>query len=168
MSEHTRAVGALGIWTALIAAVDQGIKGLVMATLPGKSHILLPGFFELVYKQNDGAAFSLLHGTHISLLLALNLLVLAFFIYLIRPYRAMRSGRIAAVLVLGGALGNLIDRVLRHYVVDYLYFHIQTAFSWPVFNLADAFVVAGVVLLVWLILQSDRHRDAKTPGGEPA
>ena len=153
----------LVIWTLLIALVDQGIKGLVLATMWGKSYVIIPGIFSLSYRENTGAAFSMFEKLHISVLVGLNLLVLALFLFLIRPFLRARLGRGAAMLVIGGALGNLIDRVFRHHVIDYLDFHI-----WPVFNLADAFVVAGVLLLVWLIFRDERARHdqpADVPGG---
>jgi len=155
-------------WVALIAAVDQGVKGLVVAALPGKSPIHLPGPFSLVYVQNTGAAFSLLNGTHTVLLVALNVLVLAFFLYLIRPFLSLRAGRVAAVLVLGGALGNLIDRVFRHYVIDYVNFYVSPRLHWPVFNLADTVVVIGVAILVWQVLRGERAEPTAgedDPGG---
>jgi len=157
VNQRAKTVGRLAVWAALIAAIDQGIKGLVVATLtplPDKSLVLLPGMLSLTYRENTGAAFSLLYGTHIAMLVALNLLVLAFFLYLIRPYLAMRTGRFAAAMVLGGAVGNLIDRIFRGYVVDYISFYVSPRLHWPVFNLADTVVVIGVVALVLLVLQS--------------
>jgi signal peptidase II len=104
---------------------------------------------------------------HIAVQLTLIALVLVFFLYLIRPYLNLRAGRLAAVLVLGGAVGNLIDRIFRvndsgrHFVVDYLDFHV-----WPVFNLADTCVVIGVALLVLLVLRSERTRSDE-PESDP-
>lgn len=173
--ERARAVGRLTIWAALIAAVDQGVKGLVVVTLtplPDKSLILLPGLFSLTYRENSGAAFSLLQNMHSAVLIVLNVLVLVVFLFLIRPYLALRAGRFAAAMVLGGAVGNLIDRLFRvdnsgrHFVVDYLDFHV-----WPVFNLADAFVVIGVAVLVLLVLRVERAQSIEPvepdtdPGG---
>ncbi len=141
----------------LTAAVDQLIKGLVLATLPGKSHVIVPGLLRLVYRENRGVAFSFLDGIPVPVLLLVNLAVLAIFLWLVRPYLSRGLGRLCAVLVLGGALGNLYDRLVRHFVIDYLDFRI-----WPVFNLADACVVAGVGVLVVLLL---RHTPAGAGGG---
>lgn len=154
----------LAVWVALIAAVDQGVKGLVVATLsPDKSRIILQNLFSLTYQTNTGAAFSLLRDTHAAIIVLLNVLVLVFFLWLVRPYLALRMGRLAAVLVLGGAVGNLIDRVVRGHVVDFLSIHVST-FQWPVFNLADTFIVIGVGLLVLLVL---RMEHAKTEPEQP-
>ena len=158
MNARAGAIGRLVFWTALIAAIDQGIKGIVVATLPGKSYPIITGLFSLTYQQNEGVAFSMLRNAHIAVVLALNLLVLAFFLFLIRPYLNVRLGRAAAVLVLGGALGNVIDRIVRHAVIDYLSFYISPRLYWPVFNLADAFVVCGVALLVLMILRGERAK----------
>lgn len=151
MKTRVPALGIVAVWALLIAAVDQAIKGLVLAHLPGKSQIIVPGLLDLVYRENRGVAFSIFEGLPIPVLLAANLVVLALFLWLIHPYLSRRAGRLAAVLVLGGALGNLYDRLVRHYVIDYLDVHV-----WPVFNVADACVVAGVGVLVLLILRSER------------
>jgi len=166
VSERAKAIGTLAVWVALIAAVDQGIKGLVVANLSQQSPIHLLGPFSLTYQTNTGAAFSLLHDTHSVLILLLNALVLAFFLYLIRPYLNLRAGRLAAALVLGGAAGNLIDRVVRHHVVDYVNFYVSPQLHWPVFNLADTCIVIGVALLVLLVLRSERTRSDE-PESDP-
>lgn len=163
-------IGVLAVWVALIAVADQAVKGLVKAqlrTMPGGSN---DGLFSLTYQTNTGAAFSLLRDAHAALIIGLNVLVLLFFVWLVRPYLALRMGRVAAVLVLGGAMGNLIDRVFRGRVIDYLSFRVST-FQWPVFNLADTFIVIGVGLLVRLVLRVECARTARSvehetePGG---
>jgi signal peptidase II len=148
------AIGMVCGFALLVAAVDQGIKGVVTATFaPNASRVILPGIFSLTYRRNTGAAFSLLHDSPIAALLTLNLLVVGVFLLLIRPYLSSPLGRLAAVLVLGGALGNLIDRLRLHYVIDYLDFHV-----WPVFNLADACVVIGIGALILSMLRAERGK----------
>ncbi|MHB0939232.1 MAG: signal peptidase II [Armatimonadota bacterium] len=173
MNQRAAVIGRLAAWVALIAAVDQGVKGLVTAylfTLPYKSLPVIQGLFSLTYQTNTGAAFSLLRDLHAAVIVALNVLVLVFFLWLVRPYLEMRAGRLAAMLVLGGAVGNLIDRVFRGYVIDFLSIHVST-FRWPVFNLADMFIVIGVGLLVLLVLRMERAKSAESiepetdPGG---
>ncbi len=160
MNGNARAIGWVTALALLVAAVDQYLKGLVTDALaPDKSHILYPGVLELNYHQNTGAAFSLFHHAPSWILLVLNLLVLGIFLALIRPHLPTRAGRVAGVLVLGGALGNMIDRLRLHYVVDYLDFHV-----WPVFNFADACVVIGVGVLIVLLLRTERAHPI-VPGG---
>lgn len=166
MNSRAGVIGGLAVWVALIAAVDQGVKGLVTAyltVLPDRSLPVINGLFSLTYQTNTGAAFSMLRDTHAAVIVVLNVLVLVFFLWLVRPYIPFRAGRVAAVLVLGGAVGNLIDRIFRGRVTDFLSLHVST-FQWPVFNLADMFIVIGVGLLVLLVLRVER---AKTEPVEP-
>ncbi|HEY3377471.1 MAG TPA: signal peptidase II [Armatimonadota bacterium] len=147
----------------LVAAIDQGVKRLVVEGYPlGESHSLIPGVLDLSYRQNTGAAFSLFHHAPTAALIAVNILVLGFFLALVYPHLRTRSGSAAAVLVLGGALGNLLDRVRWHYVVDYIDFRV-----WPVFNIADMCIVAGVGLLVLVMIRAEWKRPP-SPGSEHA
>ena len=132
-----------------------------MTALPlDKSRVILPGILALTHRHNPGAAFSLWPQMPPVVLLSLNVLVLGVFVALIWPCLAQRAGVAAAILVLGGAIGNIIDRFSRHFVIDYLDFHV-----WPVFNLADTCVVVGVAILVWQLL---RPAPAEPAEGETA
>ncbi|MHB9024629.1 MAG: signal peptidase II [Armatimonadota bacterium] len=136
-----------------LTAVDQIVKGLVTGALaPGESRPIVDGLLWLTHQHNTGAAFSLLRDAPPALVLTLNAVVMVFFVGLAAHYLHLPAGRVAAVLVLGGALGNLIDRARLHYVIDYLDVRV-----WPVFNLADAFVVAGVALLVVVMFRAEHH-----------
>jgi len=146
----------------LMAAVDQLIKWqLVRHFFLGESAVLVPRLLDLTYRQNPHAAFSLLQSLPPAALLAITLVVLVLFSVLIWPYLRTRGGIAAAGLVYGGALGNLIDRIRLHYVIDYLDFHV-----WPVFNLADASVVVGIGVLMLCIIRTDHARQHST-GGQP-
>ena len=139
---------------ALTVLLDQLTKGAVAHLLvPGDSLPLLPPILSLTYVQNTGAAFGILKGlTWLSILLSL---VVAAWIVL----ELLRSGQGAHAplrlwalsLVLGGAMGNLIDRVWRGHVVDFIDVHV-----WPVFNVADSAITIGVVLLLWPVLLARR------------
>ena len=150
MTVRTRACGLAAALALLIGGLDQWLKGLVVAALwPDKSRVVLHGILDLTYRENPGAAFSLWPHVQQPLLLTLNLLVLGAFLVLIWPQLPTRPAIAAAVLVLGGGIGNIIDRVRLHYVIDYLDFHV-----WPVFNLADACVVLGVGILMWMLMRA--------------
>lgn len=153
---------ALGIGlVAGVVAIDQGVKGLVVEKLsPVGSHPLVPGLLDLSLRQNSGVAFSLLHSLPPGAMIALVLVVLGVFLALALPYLRTGGGMAATVLILGGALGNLVDRITRKAVVDYLDVHV-----WPVFNLADVAIVVGVGLLIVTLLLADR-RPSPVPGGE--
>lgn len=141
-----------------LAALDQLIK--IWATtylLPVGSMPLVPGFVELQYVLNDGMAFSLLSGQRWLLIVvtgAVLLVVAAALLF----YKMSRLERIVWMLVLGGGLGNLIDRVRTGVVVDYLNFQF---IEFPVFNFADICVCTGVGLLILsLLLDLRRERRA--------
>lgn len=147
-----------------LAALDQLIK--VWATtylLPVGSMPLIPGFIELRYVLNDGMAFSLLSGRRWLLIGVTGVVLLAVAIALI-VHKMPRLERIVWMLVLGGGLGNLIDRVRTGVVVDYLNFQF---IDFPVFNFADICVCTGVGLLV-LSLLLDLRKERRAAASAPA
>ena len=132
-------------WLGLAGAVivlDQLSKWAVLASLPPFASIELTGFFNLVHVRNEGAAFSLLAdqpGWQRLFFIILALAVSAYIIWsLRRPAPALQHAAFA--LILGGALGNVIDRMVLGNVVDFLDFHIA-GWHWPAFNLADSAIV---------------------------
>ena len=131
----------------LVLFFDQLTKFWVQKSmLPRDSIPLIPGVFHLTYVQNTGAAFGFLREKTL-FFIAVAVLVLGFIIFLIpRLPRGNLFLRVVFGLLLGGALGNLIDRIRFGYVVDFLDFRI-----WPVFNIADMAIVVGVCFLVWEI-----------------
>lgn len=128
---------------ALIAA-DQGLKYWVVSHLAlGESAPFLPGLMQLTRLHNTGAAWSSFSGMT-TLLIAVTVVLIVLVLWLLIK-RIVRHplGVTACLLILGGGLGNMIDRVLRGYVVDM--FDLQL-FTYPIFNLADCFVVIGAIL----------------------
>lgn len=136
---------------ALIVVFDQLTKLWIVAALrPGES-IALTSFFNLVHVYNPGAAFSFLSdagGWQRWFFIVLALAVSLWLTLLIRQHAAERLLPLAAALILGGALGNVIDRVRFGAVVDFLDVHVA-GWHWPAFNVADSAISVGVVLLVW-------------------
>lgn len=128
---------------ALIAA-DQGLKYWTVSHLAvGQSAPFLPGVMQLTRLHNDGAAWSSFSGMTALLIAVTALLMLGVLILLVRRIVRHPLGVAACLLVLGGGAGNLIDRVLHGYVVDMFDLLL---FNYPIFNLADCFVVVGVLL----------------------
>ena len=126
-----------------VLALDQILKGLVVARLSlGQSIPLIPGFLYLSRVHNTGSAFGLMGGRNYFLASIAALIALGMGWGLWRGIFPGRWGKVGGSLVLGGALGNLLDRVLRGYVVDYVDFRF-----FPAFNLADAAVVVGAAAM---------------------
>lgn len=137
----------------LIVILDQITKARVIATLPlGASTPLIPGVFHLSHTQNRGMAFSLLQGATL-LLAGAALIVIAVIVrsaHNAGPRLPLLYG-LALALPLGGALGNLIDRLRLGYVTDFLDFRL---INFPVFNVADSAITIGIVLLAWRTLMA--------------
>jgi len=144
-----------------IVACDQVSKALVVDSLGlGQSHPLVPGFLHFTLVRNTGMAFGLLSGADIPFKAALVTLLSvaamgAVAYYALKSPQNERLTRIGLSLILGGAMGNIIDRARLGYVVDFVdVFYRDT--HWPAFNVADTFICIGVGLL---LLDSFRRRD---------
>jgi signal peptidase II len=154
-----------------VLALDQLTKALVLRFLGyAEEKIVMPGFFKFVHWHNTGAAWSLFHDNNgVLAIIALAALVI---LYLSRRHFDSRTlpGQIAFGLIVGGILGNLIDRIFRKHVVDFLYFYLQQRgggeHGFPAFNVADTAICTGVGL-VFLITWRNEHR-AKPAEDTPA
>jgi signal peptidase II len=134
-----------------VVVLDFLSKRWVEAHLAFGEFIPVTGFFNLVLAHNTGAAFSFLAGAGgWQNLFFMAVAVVACVVMLVLIYR--NTGNILFIaslgLILGGALGNLIDRVMLGHVVDFLDFHLG-GWHWPAFNVADSAITVGTVLLVW-------------------
>lgn len=143
------------LWVAgIIILFDQLSKYMIrMLMYPGQTIPLIPKIFHLTYVQNPGAAFGMLaHRTSFFAIITLAVIIFILFFY----YR-LGSGRsvlrLGLALQLGGAVGNLIDRLYFGHVTDLFDFRI-----WPVFNIADMAIVLGVGLLCWEIINSSPEK----------
>jgi signal peptidase II len=142
----------------LLLVLDQVTKWLVSRYLTlYSSVVVLPGFFNLTHIRNKGAifgAFSRVNNRAVLFLLTgASLVALALVLYyFFRTPASERGTKLALSLILAGALGNLIDRVFKGYVVDFLDFHIQGR-HWPFFNVADSAITIGAVLLLIFLLK---------------
>lgn len=144
MEQQKRTLGYI-LLIALLIAVDQIVKGFVATRMDLFQSIELWQFIKLTYIHNTGAAFGILNGSRI--LFVLFTAALLVLVALVWRKAWMKRYYCAVSLILGGALGNCIDRIFRGYVVDFIDFT-----YWPVFNIADIAVVCGTILLAVLIL----------------
>jgi signal peptidase II len=141
----------------LVILGDRWTKRLVAARIPLYKHIqIIPGFFRLTHTENTGAAFSLFADSpahwKTGLLIGFSVVAMVIVSVLLwKQQQALTITGIALSLILGGAAGNLWDRVLTGRVVDFLLFYFKR-YQWPVFNMADSSIVIGASLLVLEIL----------------
>lgn len=144
--------------STVIVALDLFTKHLVQSALVYGEHITITSFFNLVLTYNAGAAFSFLSDASgwqrwffSGIAASASILI----VYLLRKHAAEKLFCISLSLVLGGALGNLWDRITLGHVVDFLDFHIS-GYHWPAFNVADSAIFVGAMLL---IVESFRHKE---------
>jgi len=136
-------------FSAVVIAIDVYTKHLIQQAFQYGEHQQITSFFDLVRYHNEGAAFSFLAnqgGWQHFFFTAIAVVASAVMIYLLRKHAEQKLFCFAIALVLGGALGNLYDRLTLGYVVDFLFFHYQS-YYWPAFNVADSAITVGVVLL---------------------
>jgi signal peptidase II len=142
--------GRLGL-ALLVLAVDQATKLWAAGTLDYGMPVTVLPFFNLTLVHNTGAAFSFLADAggwqRIFFIVVSGVVSLVLVAWLWRLPRDARLLGIALALVLGGAVGNLVDRIAYGYVIDFLDFH-ATGWHWPAFNVADSAISCGVVLLL--------------------
>ena len=153
----------LGI-SAIVIALDLYTKHLVQSAFTYGEHYPVTAFFDLVLYHNEGAAFSFLAGAggwQRLFFSAFAIIASAVIVHLLRKHPDKTLFCFALSLVLGGALGNLYDRLTLGYVVDFLFFHYETWY-WPAFNVADSAITVGVVLLLWDGLIEEKKNAGKT------
>jgi signal peptidase II len=140
--------------SALVVIIDRITKHIVAQQLPnGQTFTVIPGIFRISDVHNTGAAFSMFAenaspATVRNILIAFSVVaVIILFGMLWRTGRVISVTSVALALILGGAFGNLYDRVRYHYVIDFLEVHI-VHYHWPDFNVADSCIVIGACLLL--------------------
>ncbi len=142
----------IGLLALLVVGVDQLTKVLVLHLLGyAQEKVVVEGFFKFVHWVNTGAAWSLFRGNnHLLAIVALVALVVLFFS---RHHFDSRTlmGQCAFGLIFGGIIGNLLDRLFRRHVIDFLYFYLQQRgggeIGFPAFNVADSAICTGVALV---------------------
>ncbi len=142
--------------SATVIVLDLLTKYWIQQSFSYGEHLTVTSFFELVRYHNTGAAFSFLAnagGWQKWFFSAISVCVSAYLFYLLTQAQHNKLFSIGVALVLGGAIGNLYDRMTLGYVVDFLLFHYQ-GLAWPAFNIADSAICVGVGLLIWDSFQS--------------
>ena len=143
----------------VIIILDQGSKLMVDQTMPLNYSIpVIENLFNLTYIRNTGAAFGIFAGSSAVLrqpfLILFSLLAIGFILMMLRRLPEAEKGLMVALsFVLGGAVGNLIDRLLYGEVIDFLDFY-WSRFHWPAFNFADSFITVGVILTLYRLIRA--------------
>ena len=149
----------VGAWLSFIVIADQLTKFMVDRTMPLHYSIpVIDGFFNLTYIRNTGAAFGILAGSHeairLPVLVVFSLVAIGFILVLLKRLPSHETGLITSLaFILGGAIGNLIDRVAYGEVIDFLDFY-WSGYHWPAFNLADSFITVGVLIIAYYLIRA--------------
>jgi len=145
------------IFIFFLAVLDQLTKALIEHFLdPHQSYSVISGFFNITYLKNRGAIFGFLNQSssswiHILLTVASFFALIFVVYYFLRASESERTIKLALSLILAGAAGNIIDRIFRGYVVDFIDLYIQK-WHWPSFNVADSCISIGAVILILTII----------------
>jgi signal peptidase II len=137
--------------SAVVATLDLYTKHLIQQAFAFGDHYTITSFFDLVRYHNEGSAFGFLNdagGWQKWFFTAISIVAAIVITYLIKKNSTQKLFCFGLALVLGGAIGNLYDRITLSYVVDFLNFHLGN-YYWPAFNVADSAICVGVGLLLW-------------------
>lgn len=140
------------VMTAILVVIDQITKYIALSSLkPIGSMTFIKGFMDFTFVENRGAAFGILEGQRWFFVVATIVISVAIIYAFVKmpKKKEYKYMKLALVLILAGAFGNVIDRLFRGYVVDFFEF---TFIDWPVFNVADIYVVVGTIIFAFLIL----------------
>ena len=146
-------------WLVPIVVFDQLTKVIVDQTMPLHPSIpIIEGLFNFTYVRNTGAAFGIFAGAHevfrLPFLIGVSILATGFVITMLKRLREDATGLITALaFILGGALGNLIDRMVYGEVIDFLDVY-WSHYHWPAFNLADSFITVGAAMTLFHLIRA--------------
>jgi signal peptidase II len=148
-SRRTGLLAALGLAVAVFV-LDQGLKALVEGSMrPGESIPVIPDFFSITHIRNEGGAFGILDGSPLVLLVG-SVVAVCVVLWMLLAGQASRLTILGCGLILGGAAGNLLDRLTTGEVTDYVHFSF-----WYIFNAADAAITVGVAILLFVALRPE-------------
>lgn len=141
------------ILSIFIVFIDQLAKSAATQYLMGQRPIeIIRNFVELHYVKNFGAAFGILQNQRWFFIIITSVVVLAMIVYMVKNSNSLTTlTKLSISMLSGGAVGNLIDRIRLGYVVDFIKLDLKI-YNFPVFNIADMFIVAGTALLVYTVL----------------
>lgn len=149
------------ITAIVLFIIDQITKSFISTYLTLNQSIkVIKDFFYITYINNSGASFGMLKNSKLFLII-LSLIAIIIILRYMNTFKKTKLNMIGFSLVLGGILGNLSDRILFGYVIDFFDFFIFS-YNFPVFNFADVFIVIGVILLIISILRGEDQNGSKS------
>ena len=141
--------------TLITLVIDQTSKYLILINMKEFESIpIINNFFKVTFMKNTGAAFSFLEG-NVPLIIIVTSIIIIFILRYIKTTNPKRQEKIFYSLIIGGAFGNLIDRIVHGYVIDFLDFNLF-GYNYPVFNVADISIVVGIFSLIILSIIESR------------
>ncbi|MDY6065120.1 MAG: signal peptidase II [Finegoldia sp.] len=144
------------VTSILVILLDQLTKNMAIS-LKNNEIVIIDNFLKFTYLENRGAAFGILQEKRIILIIFTILVIGVISIFLFKNYKEISTlGRIFFGLLIGGALGNFIDRFLNGYVVDYISVTFPNGYQFPIFNLADICVVISCIGLAIILIKGDK------------
>ncbi|MCZ2327938.1 signal peptidase II [Bartonella sp. F02] len=135
----------------IMVGLDQAIKYWVTHTIPLETEISLIPFISLYHVHNSGIAFSFLSSFPHWVFILFTIIMIIFLLGLWNNTKNIQTKTLSSfgiVGIIGGAIGNLIDRIRFHYVIDYISLHVDGIFSFAIFNLADTFITLGAIAIL--------------------
>ena len=141
-------------YSLILILIDQIIKILVSNMI--ESIVIIKNFFNLTYVENTGAAFSILENNTIFLIIITFISLFLIYKFLLKDKKFNKLEILVYSLLLGGIIGNLIDRIVYGYVIDYLEFIILNRHM-PIFNFADICIVIGTILFLFITIKEEQN-----------
>ena len=143
------------LYSLLWLFIDQILKRIITVTVGlGKSLAVIPSFFSITYVRNTGAAWSILEGNRLFLILVSIIAVVLVYYFMIKDKKIEKIEQVGYGVLLGGIFGNLLDRIIFGYVVDFLHFTFGS-YNFPIFNIADIGIVLGTFIIIGIMLKED-------------
>ena len=137
--------------SVMLIIIDQGIKYIVVSNLNVLDSVnIIPNFLNITYVTNSGGAFSILSGSRYFFIILGIIAIIYLIKYIMSDSNITKVDLIAYSLVISGIIGNLIDRIIYGYVIDYIHFYISS-YSFAIFNFADMCIVIGAIIIIVLI-----------------
>ncbi|HIE29548.1 TPA: signal peptidase II [Candidatus Poribacteria bacterium] len=158
LKDELKKISPLLLTAFPVVVIDQVSKLIIQSSIQlNHSKPILKGIFDIVYYKNDGAAFGILKGMN-SIFIVIIIIAIGFILMYYRSFRYNSWMKISLGFLLGGALGNLIDRIRIGHVIDFIRLGVNS-YWWPAFNLADASVCVGAVMLLAHMFSRKREHE---------